>query len=112
MISVVIPVYNQSHFTQTCLQTLQNHSAVAREVIVVDNCSFDDTPEVLKKWVSILSANGWKMQVIRNSENRGFGRACNQGIKAATGDYITILNNDTWLMPRWDEILLKRQKEL
>ena len=43
--------------------------------------------------------------MIQNEENLGFGRACNQGIRKAKGEWIAIINNDTWLAPGWDEAL-------
>lgn len=109
-ISVIIPVYNQVHWTKGCLQTLLDHSSEARNLIIVDNHSTDDTPQFLESERERFEAKGWKYTVITNTENKGFGRACNQGIRIATGSYITILNNDTWLMPDWDGALKRAIK--
>jgi GT2 family glycosyltransferase len=105
-VSVVIPVFNQVHWTERCLRSLRDHSRLTRDLIVIDNHSTDSTPETLLRFKPEFEALGWKFTIIRNEENRGFGRACNQGIRIATGDYITILNNDTWHMPGWDEALV------
>jgi GT2 family glycosyltransferase len=106
-VSVVIPVFNQVHWTERCLNSLLEHSEIARDLIIIDNCSTDSTPQVLNRFASPFMERGWKFTVIRNEENLGFGRACNQGIKIATGEYITILNNDTWHMPGWDTALAR-----
>ncbi|MCM2322339.1 MAG: glycosyltransferase family 2 protein [Oligoflexia bacterium] len=104
-ISIVIPVFNQSHFTRRCLRCLLDHSEQAREIAVIDNHSTDDTAAVLRELQPEFEKRGWKFHILTNGENRGFGRACNQGIRATQGDYVVILNNDTWLMPGWDRAL-------
>jgi GT2 family glycosyltransferase len=104
-VSVVIPVFNQVHLTERCLASLMDHSIHVQEVFVIDNASIDTTAEFLEKVKSLFSEKNILFQVITNPKNVGFGRACNQGIRLATGDFVAILNNDTWLMPRWDEVL-------
>ncbi len=105
-LSVIIPVYNQVHHTQRCLNALLTHSSIARELILIDNASSDGTREVLNSMEGAFEARGWVFRVIHNEINQGFGRACNQGIRASQGDYLAILNNDTWLMRGWDQALL------
>ena len=104
-VSIVIPVFNQVHWTKRCLKSLLDHSAVAREIVIVDNHSTDETPAFLREMQSEFEKRGWKFTVITNLENRGFGRACNQGILSTQGEYVAVLNNDTWLMPKWDRAL-------
>lgn len=104
-VSVVIPVFNQVHWTRRCLPSLLAHSEIARELVIIDNHSTDETPAYLESMRSEFERAGWRYQVITNAENRGFGRACNQGIAATQGRYVTLLNNDTWLMPGWDSAL-------
>ncbi len=63
------------------------------EIIVVDNGSTDGSPD--------LAEHEFRARVIRNSENRGFCAANNQGIAAARGDFIALLNNDAEAEPGW-----------
>lgn len=101
--SIIIPVWNKVELTTQCLVALSAATdGVSYEVIVVDNGSTDGTQEFLKS----LSGD---VQVIRNRENLGFAKACNQGAAAATGDYLVFLNNDTipvkgWLSALVDEV--------
>ena len=101
--SIVIPVSNRLDLTRNCLMALsQLQDQPDYEVIVVDNGSTDGTLEFLES----LSGD---VQVIRNRENVGFAKACNQGAAAATGDYLVFLNNDTiplqgWLTALVDEV--------
>lgn len=99
-VSIVIPVYNQVAFTRTCLLTLSRHTPGALyEVIVVDNASTDETQ-------ALLASVSGALQVIRNERNLGFARACNQGARAARGEHLLFLNNDTAPLPGWLEAML------
>ena len=101
--SIIIPVFNKLELTSQCLTTLAAATTMPEyEVIVVDNASTDGTAE-------FLAALGGDVQVIRNQENYGFAIACNQGAKAARGEYLLFLNNDTiptegWLNALVDEV--------
>jgi GT2 family glycosyltransferase/glycosyltransferase involved in cell wall biosynthesis len=100
LVSVIIPVYGKVEFTLQCLASIAAHPpAAAIEVIVVDDCSPDDTPEVLAKVAGL--------RVLRNEKNLGFVRSCNLGAAAARGEYLHFLNNDTEVTPDWLDALLK-----
>jgi GT2 family glycosyltransferase len=91
-VSVVIPVYSHAEFTYRCLQSLRNSSITNTfEVIVVDDCSTDETQELLGRMKGI--------RVVRNEKNSGFILSCTAGAAAARGQYIWFLNNDTLLTP-------------
>lgn len=107
MMSVVIPVFNKSELTQRCLESILTNSRQTHEVVVINNASQDNTAEVLSAFSSTFQKHHISFQVITNDKNLGFGRACNQGIRLTTGDWVSVLNNDTWLMPNWDGALIK-----
>jgi len=91
-VSIVIPTFNHLPLTQQCVRSIRGASDVPYEVIIVDNGSTDGTAS----W-----ARGEGLRVIPNPENYGFPRACNQGIRAAEGDSLLLLNNDTMVSPGW-----------
>jgi GT2 family glycosyltransferase len=73
------------------------------EVVVVDNGSDDDSPEmVLKDYAENIR---FRTEVIRNSENRGFCAANNQGFAASDSEFVALLNNDAEAEPAWLEKL-------
>jgi GT2 family glycosyltransferase len=111
-VSIVIPVFNQVHWTKRCLESLIRHSELSRELIVVDNHSTDETPAYLLEMKPKFEEKGWTFTIITNEQNLGFGRACNKGILASTGKYVAVMNNDTWHMPGWDAALVRASDRL
>ena len=98
--SIVIPLFNRCDLTLACLEALVAGTDPDRyEVVIVDNASTDGTPDLL------ASLDG-DVVVIRNEENLGFARACNQGAAAASAELLVFLNNDTEVFPGWLEALL------
>ena len=99
-VSVIIPVYNHIDFTQSCLASLQQHSdGVNLEVIVVDDCSTDATNQIINNIPGVA--------YLRNQSNQGFIASCNRGAKAARGNYLLFLNNDTTVTQGWLASLLE-----
>jgi len=93
--SIIIPVFNRVEFTKHCIsQLLKNTQYNDYEIIVVDNGSTDGTQRY-------LSSLGEKIKVHRNDDNLGFAKACNQGAKLASGQYLIFLNNDTIPQGKW-----------
>ncbi|RAN77081.1 hypothetical protein B5P43_20415 [Bacillus sp. SRB_336] len=111
-VSVVVVTYNNLDLTKACLHSLEQYSDYANlEVIVVDNASADDTPSYLAEWVT----HGRDRRIILNNDNRGFAAANNQGLAVATGEYLVMLNNDTYVTPGWVATLvwhLRRNEQL
>lgn len=91
LVSVVIVSCNSQKDLVACLPTLLSQP-VSMEIIVVDNCSEDGTPEWLEQ--AYPSVN-----TIRSRRNQGYASANNVGVEVARGTYIFILNPDTELFP-------------
>ena len=85
--------WNRRELLRACLASLARQTGVEFETIVVDNGSTDGSAEMAEREF------GWR--VIRNAENRGFCAANNQGIAAARGEFIALLNNDAEAEPGW-----------
>lgn len=98
LISIITLCYNQIKYTKKCLRSIFKYSTIPYELIIVNNNSNDGTNEYLAKLKGI--------KVINNKTNLGFSKGCNQGIKAAKGKYIVLLNNDTLVTPNWLEKML------
>jgi len=94
LFSVIIPHWNGKHFLQPCLDALAAQTYAPLEVIVVDNASSDGSQQYIKDHYPDVT-------LIELPENRGFTGACNAGMEAANGDFISLLNNDTEVHPDW-----------
>jgi len=103
LVSIVILTWNQLPFTKECLASIERHTPEPHEVILVDNGSSDGTIT----WLRELAQGRDNYFLIENSENLGFSKGCNQGIEAAKGTYILLLNNDTVVTPGWLSGLLE-----
>ncbi|HUF46497.1 MAG TPA: glycosyltransferase [Vicinamibacterales bacterium] len=89
--SVIIVLFNRAELTLACLSALASEQADPFEVVVVDNASTDRTPELLRHVEGI--------EVIRQPENIGFLRACNEAARRARGQFLLFLNNDADVLP-------------
>ncbi|MCR4738664.1 MAG: glycosyltransferase family 2 protein [Lachnospiraceae bacterium] len=87
-VTVVIPNYNGINFIENCLSSLMDQTFPDFDICVVDNASTDGSAELIgEKFPEVL--------LIRNTENYGFAKAVNQGIRQSTSGYVILLNNDT-----------------
>lgn len=100
-ISIVIPVFNKVEYTIRCLKSLvQNVSRdLAIEVIVVNDCSTDETKEYMEEIEGLVLVN--------NVQNMGFIHSCNAGAEASKGEFLYFLNNDTEVMPNAIESMVE-----
>ena len=99
-VSIIIPVYNQIHYTYACLVSiLENTESFDYEIIIADDVSTDATKEI-DKFVSGLV-------IARNESNQGFLKNCNNAAKKARGEYIFFLNNDTTVQKDWLSPLIR-----
>ena len=103
-ISVVVVNWNRLNLLRACLQSLKPQQINQPfEVVVVDNGSDDGSPEmVLREWQDNPLV---QVKLIRNSENRGFCAANNQGFAASDTEFVALLNNDAEAEPGWLEAL-------
>jgi len=92
--SVVIPNWNGAHHLPPCLDALRAQTYPDIEVIVADNASHDGSQQLLAERYP-------EVRLVQLPKNRGFTGACNAGMEAATGEYVSLLNNDTEVDPNW-----------
>ncbi len=104
--SVIIVNFNTKKLLEECLSSIFKFTkGINFEVIVVDNGSKDGTLEMVKKKFS-------QVKLIPNNDNLGFARANNQGIKVAKGEYVLLLNSDTYLVENSFKKLIEKAKNL
>ena len=94
LISVVVLNYNGIHHLDGCLSSLQKQTYKNYEVIVVDNGSKDGSQEFVKTNFPFAS-------LVCLDQNYGFCKGNNEGIKVSKGEYVVLLNNDTFVESEW-----------
>lgn len=105
--AVIIPSFNGAHLLSACLEALLAHPSEHCEwrVIVVDDASSDRTVERFRSYDE-------RVTVIARERNGGFGKACNEGARAALdADHLVFLNNDTVVLPGWLDALVEAASE-
>lgn len=104
LVSIIIPVFNNWNYTYTCLHSIHvNTQSVAYEIILIDDCSTDETKNV-DQYVK-------NIRIIRNNENKGFLLNCNNAALNARGKYLVMLNNDTIVQPEWLHALVETMEK-
>ena len=91
-VSIIIVNWNAREPLHDCLKSVYEHGdEVDYEIIVVDNASTDGSIEMVKKaWPSVI--------LVENSENIGFARANNIGIRQSAGRYVCLINSDVVIL--------------
>lgn len=104
LVSIIIINWNGIRWLKRCFDSLLAQTYSKYEIILVDNASTDESINyVIKHYPSV--------KVVTNHRNLGFAAGNNLGIKHAQGEYILLLNNDTWVEPSFIESLLVEKKQ-
>ena len=93
-LSIIIPVYKVEQFLRQCLDSVFAQTIDDFEVICVNDCSPDSSPEILREYAKVHDN-----LVIVDQENHGNGYARNYGISIAKGEYIGFVDADDFIDP-------------
>ncbi len=109
-LSVIVPVYNMAADgkLEYCLDSLVNQTITDYEIIAVDDCSTDDSPDILRDYEKKYPG---KFKAIYSPVNKKQGGAKNIGLEKAKGEWIGFIDSDDWITPDYYEKLLKRAQE-
>ena len=88
LVSVVVPLYNYAKYIKYCIKSILKQDYDNFELIVVDDCSTDDSCKVAKRYECD------KVKILKMSKNSGYSAAKNEGIIVSKGEFITCLDAD------------------
>lgn len=107
LVSIVVPVYNSEKTISKCLDSLISQTFKNIEIICVNDCSKDNSLQVLNEYASKDS----RIVVINHKENMNAGGARNSGIKAAKGNYVCFVDNDDWMTSNAIQTLVEASED-
>ena len=94
MFSIIVPVYNVGKYIEKCIESIINQTYQDLEIILVDDGSTDDCPEICDRF----AAEDKRIKVI-HKENGGLMSARQAGLKIACGEYVGFVDGDDWIEP-------------
>ncbi|WP_298037158.1 glycosyltransferase family 2 protein [uncultured Desulfuromonas sp.] len=104
-VSVVVPSYNSGKYIKKCLVSVLKQTIQDFEIVVVDDCSKDDTVSVVQ------GLKDSRIKIFKNEENRGPSYSRNKAIENSCGEWIAFLDSDDWFSPQRLEKLLSLGEE-
>ncbi len=99
-VSIVLPTYNGSRYIRQSIDSCLNQTYNNIELIIVDDCSNDETPSIIKSY------SDQRIKVIRNKQNMRLPCSLNVGFKHATGEYLTWTSDDNQYLPNAIEVMI------
>ncbi|HHP7231035.1 MAG TPA: glycosyltransferase family 2 protein [Xenococcaceae cyanobacterium] len=93
LVSVIIPAYNTENYVAQAINSALNQTLTNIEVIVVDDASTDNTRQVIQQF------HDSRLKILYNQHNLGAGATRNRALRAATGEWIAVLDSDDWYAP-------------
>ena len=100
LISIVVTNWNGEDYLEKCIKSLVTQNYDKKEIVLVDNASIDNSVNLVMKKFPMV-------RIIKNKQNVGFPAGMNIGIKASKGNYILLMNNDTWIKKDFLRKLMK-----
>lgn len=106
-VSIVMTAYNVEQYIEEAMKSCLNQTYKDIELIVVEDCSTDNTLAIVEK----IAAEDSRVEIIKHGVNMGAGMGRRDGINAATGEYFITVDADDWLDSNFIESLVNRAKE-
>lgn len=105
LVSVIVPAYNSEKTIQRCMESILSQTYKNIELVIIDDCSKDDTENVIKK------QSDARIRYFKNVYNSGVSESRNMGIKKSRGDYVMFVDADDTLRPNAVEKMLSIIRE-
>lgn len=110
-VSIIIPVYNVEPWIERCVHSLFTQTLDDIEYIFVDDCSPDDSVNIMLRVLNEYPHRKNQVKTIRHEHNQGVAAARISGMKAATGEYIIHCDPDDWVEKAMYQVMMQKAKE-
>lgn len=95
-VSVIIPVFNVEKYIERCTRSLFSQTLDDMEFVFIDDCSPDNSVNVLKRVIEEYPERASQVVLLRNEQNRGSAYARAKGLEVVTGEYLGFCDSDDW----------------
>jgi len=102
LISIIIPAYKVEKYISKCIESIQSSSYKNWELIIINDCSPDNTENIILSYTSLDS----RIIYLKNELNLKASETRNRGLSQAKGDYILFVDADDYISPKWIENLV------
>ncbi|HXI23992.1 MAG TPA: glycosyltransferase [Pyrinomonadaceae bacterium] len=109
LVSVLVACYNQARYVEECLDSVLNQTYENIELIIIDDCSQDDSASVIQRW---LVTNNFTATFFRHQQNQGICKTFNAALQRATGEYVCVLAADDVYLPEKIECQVRIMENL
>lgn len=92
-LTVIVPAYNAEKTINRCLNSIINQTYKDLKLVVVDDCSTDSTPQILKKFASEHK----NVEILTNKKNMELGYTRNRALRSVTTEFVTFVDSDDWV---------------
>ncbi len=107
LLSVIVPVYNTEKFLEKCLDSIKNQTYKNLEVIVVDDCSTDNSADIINKFIDEDN----RFKCVKHDSNKGLFQARITGVENSAGEYFAFVDSDDYISIDWYRMLIKNAVE-
>ena len=106
-VSVIVPVYNAEKYLPKTLNSIVNQTYKNLEIIIIDDCSTDDSKKIIKSYAS----KDERIRPIYSEINQGVSKSRNMGLRMFTGDFVLFVDSDDILTKDAVEIMIDRAEK-
>ncbi len=108
LVSALVACYNQSKFVYESLESIRKQTYPNIQIIIIDDCSTDDSVEVIRNWIA---KNSVECVFVAHRENTGVCKTFNEALSHAKGKYISIIAaDDVWLLDKLENQVAAMEK--
>ena len=103
-VSIIVPIYNASKYLSRSIESILNQSYENLEIILIDDCSTDNSKEIIKKY----ALKDTRIKPFYSEVNQGVSKSRNMGLKSVSGDYVVFMDADDYIVPDMIKIMVEK----
>ena len=107
LLTVIIPTYNVEKYIHACLDSVVNQTCKNLEIIIIDDASKDSTPQIIREYAE----KDGRIKTFFHNKNKGPGKTRNEGLRLASGKYVTFMDHDDWQdLTKYEKMMNRAEK--